>query len=314
MILARIIPLAGLVGLGVLFRWKKLLLPKTIDELKWLLVHVLLPGVLFRTFLSARLAPGLAAVAAAVFGVNVVMYAAGLLLGRGLRHGGRYAPFLLSGMEYGMLGLALFTSLYGMARMEYIAVVDLGHEFFFWFLFVPVFSAREQGSRGFPVKAMLTSPINLSILAGLALNLAGVTGAIAANPAGQGLLALCDAMGAAIGPLILVVIGYGLRIERAALPDVLALCLARLGLAAAGAWAVGNLLVGRVLGWPQGYTIAVWLLFLTAPSFSVPVFARPKTPQEQSCISTTIAVSTLLTFAAAAVILALHPVLQEGRI
>lgn len=307
MILSRIIPLACFVGLGALFRWRKLLAPSTIDQLKWLIVNVLLPGVLFRTFLSARLEPGLAAVAGAVFGVNVLLYAAGLLLGRLLRHGGRYAPFLLSGMEYGMLGLALFTSLYGAARMEYIAVVDLGHEFFFWFLFVPVFSAREQGTRGFPMKAMLTSPINLSIIAGLLLNLVGVTAAIAGHPAGQGLLALCDAMGAAIGPLILLVIGFSLRFERAAALDVLATCLARLALAAGGAWLVGTLLIGKVLGWPQGYTTAVWVLFLTAPSFSVPVFARPKTPQEQSYISTTIAVYTLATFAAAAVILAARP-------
>jgi malate permease and related proteins len=308
MILARIIPLACFVGLGVLFRWKKLLLPETIGQLKWLIVNVLLPGVLFRTFLSARLAPGLAVVAAAVFGLNVVMYAAGLLLGRGLRHGGRYAPFLTCGMEYGMLGLALFTSLYGVARMEYIAVVDLGHEFFFWFLFVPVFSSREEGHRGFPVRAMLTSPINLSILAGLALNLAGVSGAIAGNAAGQGLIALCDGMGAAIGPLILMVIGYSLRIEAAAVLDVLVTCLARLGLAAGGAYLVGSLLVARVLRWPPGYTTAVWLLFLTAPSFSVPVFARPKTAEEQAYISTTIAVYTLVTFAAAAIILTVRPV------
>ncbi len=309
MILARIIPLACFVGLGVLFRWKKLLQQSTIDQLKWVIVNVLLPGVLFRTFLSARLEPGLAVVAGAVFGVNVVLYAAGLLLGRGLRHGGRYAPFLLSGMEYGMLGLALFTSLYGAGSMEFIAVVDLGHEFFFWFLFVPVFSSREQGTRGFPVRAMLTSPINLSIVAGLVLNLAGVSAAIAGNPAGQGLLALCEAMGAAIGPLILLVIGFGLRFERAAALDVLATCLARLALAAGAAWLVGNLLVGRVLGWPAGYTAAVWVLFLAAPSFSVPVFARPGTPQEQSYISTTIAAYTLVTFAAAAVILAVRPVL-----
>ncbi len=308
MILARIIPLACFVGLGVLFRWKGMLLPKTVDQLKWLIVNVLLPGVLFRTFLSARLASGLAAVAAAVFAANVVMYGAGLLLGRGLRHGGRYAPFLTCGMEYGMLGLALFTSLYGMARMEYIAVVDLGHEFFFWFLFVPVFASREEGRKGFPVRAMLTSPINLSILAGLALNLAGVSGAIAGNAAGQGLLALCDGMGAAIGPLILVVIGYGLRIERAAVPDVLFTCLTRLALAAGGAYLVGTVLVARVLQWPRGYTVAVWLLFLTAPSFSVPVFARPKTAGEQAYISSTIAVYTLITFAAAAVILAVRPV------
>lgn len=307
MILARIVPLIGFVGFGVLFRWKQLLSEKTIDQLKWLIVHVLLPGVLFKTFLLARLDPGLAAVAAAVFAVNILLYAAGLLLARGLGPGRRYAPFLTCGMEYGMLGLALFTSLYGMGNAEYIAVVDLGHEFFFWFLFVPVFSSREQGRRGVPLRSMVTSPINLSILAGLGLNLLGVSGAIEGSAAGQGLLALCDGMGAAIGPLILIVIGFSLRFDKAAAVDVLLTILVRFALAAAGAYAVGSILIGRILHWPIGYTVAVWLLFLTAPSFSVPVFARPRGAEEQAYISTTIAVSTLLSFAAAAVILSLRP-------
>jgi predicted permease len=270
---------------------------------------VLLPGVLFKTFLLARLAPGLAAVAASVFGVNVVMYAFGLLLGRGLRQGGRYAPFLTSGMEYGMLGLALFSSLYGLARVEYIAVVDLGHEFFFWFLFIPVFSSREAGTRGIPFRAIVTSPINLSILAGLLLNLSGVSETLVSNQGGQGVVSLCDMMGAAIGPLILVVIGYGLRFEGAAGVDVLFTCLTRLVLATGGAYLVGELLVGRLFGWAPGYRAAVWLLFLTAPSFSVPIFARPRNEREQAYISSTITVYTVITFAAAAILLNLFPVI-----
>ncbi|MCX7041035.1 MAG: hypothetical protein NT005_18130 [Spirochaetes bacterium] len=307
MIITRLIPLAGFIGLGVLFRLKELLSARTIDQLKWLIVHVLLPGVLFKTFLLARLDPGLTVVAAAVFGINVVMSGFGLLLARGLRHGGRYAPFLTGGMEYGMLGLALFTSLYGLAKAEYIAVVDLGHEIFFWFLFVPVFSSREEGTKGIPFKSMITSPINLAILAGLILNISGLSAALSVNPAGLGLISLCDMMGAAIGPLILVVIGYGLRFERRAGPDVLFTCLTRLALAAGGAYLVGNILIGRILHWPPGYTAAAWLLFMTAPSFSVPVFARPRNEQERAYISTTIALYTIVTFIAAAVILTLFP-------
>jgi malate permease and related proteins len=309
MILSRLIPLAAFLGLGAFLRWRSLLSASTVDQMKWLIVHVLLPGVLFKTFLIAHLEPALAAVAGAVFGANVIMYGLGFLLGRGLRHGARYAPFLTSGMEYGMLGLALFASLYGMGKVEYIAVVDLGHEFFFWFLFIPVFSAREAGSHGFPLKGILTSPINLSIVAGLVLNLAGASGAFTSNPAGQGVLALCDMMGAAIGPLILIVIGHSLRFERAAGLDVLFTCLARLAMAAGGAYLVGNFLVRDLLGWPPGYTVAVWVLFLTSPSFSVPVFARPRDPQEQAYIASTIAVYTLITFAAAFVILGVQPTL-----
>ncbi len=307
--LTRIVPLACFIGLGVLFQVKDLLSEKTIDQLKWLIVHVLLPGVLFKTFLLARLDPRLALVAAAVFAANIAMYGIGALLGKGLRHGGRYAPFLTCGMEYGMLGLALFTSLYGLGKAEHIAVVDLGHELFFWFLFVPVFSAREEGTKGVPFRSILTSPINLAILAGLILNLTGLSPALTESIAGLGIVSLCDMMGAAIGPLILVVIGYGLRFERKAGMDVLWTLLVRFALAVGGAFLVGNILVERVLHWSSGYVAAVWLLFLTAPSFSVPVFARPRSDQERAYISTSIALYTVITFAAAAVILTVYPVI-----
>jgi hypothetical protein len=76
-----------------------------------------------------------------------------------------------------------------------------------------------------------------------------------------------------------------------------------------GAYLVGNILIGRILHLSSGYTAATWPLFMTAPSFSVPVFARPRNERERAYISTTIALYTVVTFIAAAVILMVYPVL-----
>jgi len=99
------------------------------------------------------------------------------------------------------------------------------------------------------------------------------------------------------------------------LPGVLfkTLLLARLApglaLTAAGAWLVGDFLIGRLLGWAAGYRAAAWLLFLTAPSFSVPVFAPPRTEAEQAYISSTIVTCTGFTFVAEPVRFSLFPTL-----
>ncbi len=309
MIIAKIIPLIGFIGLGVLFRKKEFLSRSTVDQLKWLIVNVLLPGVLFKTFLTARLEGGLVIVALAVFAANLIMMGGGFLVSPLLPTGKRYAPFLTGGMEYGMLGLALFSSLYGVAGLEYIAVVDLGHEIFFWFLLIPIFTAREEGKKGLPLKSFLFSPINIGIIAGLVLNLLGITGPFGETAAGRGVFALCDMMGAAIGPLILMVIGYGLRFVRRGSRDAVITVLVRLPLAVVLAYCVGVLLIRNVLGWSQGYVTAIWILFLTAPSFSIPIFARSAGTEEESYITSTIAIYTIITFIAATVVLTQYPVL-----
>lgn len=63
------------------------------------------------------------------------------------------------------------------------------------------------------------------------------------NLVGQGIVSLCDMMGAAIGPLIFMVIGYGLRFACRAGTDVLWTLLTRFALAAAVILTVSPVLV-----------------------------------------------------------------------
>ena len=47
---------------------------------------------------------------------------------------------LITGFEYGMLAISLFGAAYGLDKIGYIAIVDLGHEIFIWFVFLPLFN------------------------------------------------------------------------------------------------------------------------------------------------------------------------------
>ena len=57
-----------------------------------------------------------------------------------------YFPFLMTGFEYGMLGVSLFGSAYGLENIGYIAVADLGHELFIWFVFLALLLMTREGT------------------------------------------------------------------------------------------------------------------------------------------------------------------------
>lgn len=309
MIIMKLIPLIGFAALGVLCRKKNYLSRGTVDQIKWIVVNILLPGILFRTFLTATLKGGLIYTALAVFGANVALMGVGFLAARLHGSGKRYAPFMMGGMEYGMLGLALFASLYGVANIQYIAVVDLGHEFFFWFLLAPVFRAREEGKPGIPIMSFILSPINIGIVIGLVLNVTGLGTFVTANFFGAGIVSTCDMMGSAIGPIILLVIGFGLRFPKESLKDVILTVVIRLVFAFGLAFVIGVLLIRNLLGWSIGYTAGIWILFATSPSYSIPIFAKNPKLGEEAYITSVLAVYTVITFIAAAFVLYVYPVL-----
>ncbi len=142
MIVTKIVPLIVFLCLGVLCRFRGYVRAEVIEGLKWIIVNILLPGVLFSSFLFAQINMGLLLVALSVCAANFIMFGLGKFISPALTVGRRYVQFLSGGMEYGMLGLALFSSLYGVEAVQYISIIDLGHELFFWFFLAPLFQAR----------------------------------------------------------------------------------------------------------------------------------------------------------------------------
>ena len=47
-------------------------------------------------------------------------------------------------IEWRMMGVSLFRSAYGLEKLGYIAVVDLGHEIFIWFIFLAALMVKRD--------------------------------------------------------------------------------------------------------------------------------------------------------------------------
>ena len=211
-IVNRVLPILLLLSLGYWIRVKNFLAPPTIEDLRKFVVNITLPAVLFISFLEIELKSAYFV----IFGFTFLLCILLFFLGRwfksqfNIQH--EYFPYLTTGFEYGMLGISLFGSAYGLSKIGYIAVVDLGHEIFIWFVFLPLLLMKRDGrqSLGGIGRSFATSPVVIAILASLILNMLGTAESLYDLPVTGALMAAFQFLGNLTIPLILVIVGYGI--------------------------------------------------------------------------------------------------------
>lgn len=284
--LTGVLPIIALIALGVLLRRIRLLDDAVVDGLKRLIVSVVLPAVLFTAFLTAEFRAEYLAIIILVPAACVLLLGLGQLARR-LPGAPPVTPFLFTGFEFGMVGLALYTAAYGAAAVPTAAVVvGLGHEFFIWFVFVTLLTRQSEGrvSARQTLVSFVRSPVIIAIAAGVLLNVLGLHEVIAVSPVGGGLLRTLGYLAAIIVPIILIVVGYGTRLNRAGIRQALPLVAARFVVTLALALLLSEVVVGRLLGLGAPVRAAVFMLFILPPPFIVPIFL-PRRRQPESTYS-----------------------------
>ncbi len=291
--LRTILPMMLMLFLGALCRKKRLLSREGIQALKTVAVQIALPAVLLHTFAATEYSVTDALIPLIMFAVCVVAWLLGKYLGRLLKIGSPFVPFLTTGFEAGMLGYALFTLLYGGDRIAEFARIDLGQVLFVFTLY-KVLLGRAEGKASAPgqlLREMLLSPIIIAIAAGVLLGATGLYRALI--PSGvSGIIDACtEFVSAPVAALILIAIGYDLVLKD--IPWRAACAVVGLRLAIMALLGVLLLLALNLL-WPDMQVrAAVTLLFLLPPPFVLPVFATDT--QQRAYVSAVLSVCTLIT-------------------
>lgn len=295
-VVARLIPLILLLSVGALTRRIGLLDDRGVGALRNLVVNVALPSVLFVAFLETTIEAGDIGVVVGVFAFCVALYGVGLLLRRSVGGGRDYFPFLMTGFEAGMLGISLFGSVFGVAAIGTFAVVALGHEFFIWFAFLALLLRKRDGagSAADLAKAFFSNPAIVAILLGIAGSMLGLDESME-GPIWEGLLGTLGFLGAMTVPLILLIVGHGIRFDvaglREAAPTVLVRSVILMPLAVLAAWGAS------ALGADPLTQAAVFTLLILPPPFIVPLY-MPEGHTERAYVTTTLSAYTLVTVAA----------------
>ncbi len=309
-IINRVLPIVLLLALGYTIRTRRFLSQPTIEELRKFVVNITLPAVLFVSFLEIELKSAYFIIFGLIFGLCVLLFLLGQLLKRQLKIAHDYFPFLTTGFEYGLVGVSLFGSAYGLEKIGTIAVVDLGHEIFIWFVFLPLLLLKRDGrqSLGGIGRSFITSPVVLVILVSLALNLLGAGDALPTLPITGALMTTLTFLGNLTIPLILLIVGYGIEIDRRGLRTALSLVALRLALLVPLAMLINVFVIRGLLQLDRYFEAAVFTLLILPPPFIVPLYVRPTLPlDEKQTINNVLMVHTIISIALYIVYFALNP-------
>jgi predicted permease len=123
-------------------------------------------------------------------------------------------------------------------------------------------------------RSFLSSPVIVAIVAGTVLNLAGAGPWLTSALVPAAAIAALEMLGNIIGPLILIVIGYGTRISPRGIREVGPLVLLRLAVVLAVGLLVVPPVIEGLLGLPRIFTHAVFTFLVLPPPFIIPLYIR----------------------------------------
>jgi hypothetical protein len=300
-IISQVLPILFLLALGYWAQRREFLSPATVDGLSKIIVTFALPAVLFTSFLNLELRVAYAAVFVMIFVLCVALFALGkgLQVALGIRW--TYFPFLMTGFEYGMLGVSLYGTVYGLENIGRIAVFDLGHEIFVWFVLLALLLREKEGGSQRPsqlVKSFLQSPVILGILSGILLNLVGARDFLQSFSLTQALLTTFDHLGNLTIPLILIIVGYGVRFTGSGFKDAVPVVVLRLGLLIPLALVINGVVTRGLLGLGEASEAALFTLLVLPPPFIIPLYLPDDLPdEEREYINNTLTLHTLASVA-----------------
>jgi len=296
-IINQVLPIILLLLLGGWIQHKNFLTHTTVEELRKIVVSFALPAILFASFLNIEMKWHYVIVFGIVFLLCVLLLFAGKYIGGKFAARYSYFPYLITGFEYGMLGVSLFGAAYGLEKIGYIAVMDLGHEIFIWFVFLPLLLIKRDGSQN-PMgilRSFLSTPVILAIIAGIALNVLGLNKHLTQTPFVGGVMATLDFLGNLTVPLILIIVGYGIKINRTGLSKAVFVVVLRLGILIPIVLILDNLLIKSYMHLEKLFGIALFTLFILPPPFILPLYARPDIEvEEKQYINNVLAVYTVV--------------------
>jgi len=308
-IINRVLPIILLIALGFWTRRSGFLTPRTIDELRKIVVNLALPAVLFIAFLNVELESRYAVVVVTTFLLGIVLF----LLGRalqprfGAQHG--YFPFLMTGFEAGMLGISLYGAAYGLDHVGSFAIVDLGHEIFIWFVFLALLLAKRDGTRNSRAlfASFIRSPVVVAIIAGIALNLAGARDVLYDAPIMGGVMNTLAFIGTLTVPLILLVVGYGIQLDREGIKEAATPVAVRAAILLPLALILPPLLMGRLLGTDAYAQAALFTLLILPPPFIIPLYMKPDADDERRYVNNVLSLYTVVSIVVFIAYVSLNP-------
>ena len=293
-ILSMVLPVLTMILLGRLCAAQGILNDERHAGLKAIIGDILLPVVLFNAFFTAQYDGKLLLVFVLVFIGCLISLIAGFALRRFVAPYDRFMPLLMTSFEGGMLGYALYALLAGQDQTATYAMVDIGQTMFAYTVFLAALKGAE-GQKMSPaamVKNMITNKACIGMMLGIVLGALGVYKAIAPTDFGMILMELIAFITAPTSALILLVVGYQLKVSKKLMRPVLTTLGLRLAVMI-GVMGLVSLVLFAIIPYDKMLMLALMLQYTLPAPFIIPLYADMKDDGEY--VSTTLSLGTVLT-------------------
>lgn len=275
-VIPKILPILILLGLGFALQKRNYFKEEFISGLKKAIINIFLPALLFVTFVDMKIEKEHLGIFAAILVLLIIFYIVGSLINKikALYH--PMLPFVVTATTFGLLGLSLYETVYGTEQLVKMSVIGVGHEIFIWFIYLTLLRIKLNGEKlhfGL-LKGFIQSPLIIAIVAGIGLNLLGLGSAFHDQSILIGIYQSLRYLGNVCTPLILIIVGYGLKLN----PKYTKLSLKFIGLRLAVMLTVGYtfkfLILDRILPDDRYFEYAYFTFLILPPPMSLPIFTE----------------------------------------
>lgn len=296
-VLGKMLPIILLLILGQVIRRKNILQESTIGELKKMVINLFLPSVLFVTFVEMKLEVQYFMVFILSFVMLIAFYIVGCLLNKIPKLSHPMLPFVVTATTFGLLGLALYETAFGAEQLVKMSILGVGHELFIWFVYITLLKvklSKEKIGIGI-IKDFITSPLILSVVLGILVNVLGLSPFFMENTIGAGLFTTIKYLASIATPMILIIVGYGLVLRKEYTKQSIKFVAIRLLVMLTVGYAFKFLLFDRWMGNQPYFDYAFFTFLILPPPMSLPIFtSKYGTKEMGELINNTVVISTLL--------------------
>lgn len=296
-VIAKMLPILLLLGLGLGLRKKALVSQSAVGELKKLVINLFLPAVLFVTFVEMELESQYFMIFIATFILLVLFYYIGVALNKVKKLYHPMLPFVLTATTFGLLGLSLYETAFGADKLVKMSILGVGHELFIWFVYITIMKIRlsnEKVSLGI-IKNFATSPLIIAVVSGIMINALGWSIYFETNFILAGILTTFKYLASLATPLILMIVGYGLVLKKQYMVKSMKLLLLRWIVMIGFGYAFKFIVLNPIMGNDPYFDYAFFTFVILPPPMSLPIFtAKYSTKENAELMNNTVVLGTLV--------------------
>lgn len=217
-LLRSVLPVILLIAFGFWLQRRRFFSEEAVDNLTKLVSDYLIPCTIFTTFMGLDLRPEHFGLAACVFLIQLLLLGAGFLTAGLFGFRRRFASLYPCAFAFGFMAIPLFSTVFGLEHMGTLTSMGVGHELFIGLVFMPLARMYLKGEAASPrqIGRNLLSPLFLMIFLALFLQLSGLRDLAASTDLGGGLIDTIAQLGGISSTLILITVGYRIRLDNPA--------------------------------------------------------------------------------------------------